>query len=240
MIPRIIHQTYPEAAPPAEVAANIDRLRSSNPGWQYRYYDDREIVGFIGNHYGAEMLEVYSRINPAYGAARADFFRYLLIYEVGGVYLDIKSTASIPFDQVLTSDDQYILSFWPNRSGEVFQDWGMHDDLHGFRRGEFQNWHVIAVPRHPFLLAVINNVRSRILAYKPELHGVGPLSVIRTTGPIAYTLSIGPMLHDFSHRLADTHDKLGLVYNASDADGVVSHRNLFKVHYYDLSEPLVL
>ena len=33
------------------------------------------------------------RINPQYGAARADLFRYALLYTRGGIYLDIKSVA---------------------------------------------------------------------------------------------------------------------------------------------------
>ena len=48
---------------------------------------------YIRREYGESILSCYLRIDPVYGAARADLFRYLLLYRTGGVYLDIKSAA---------------------------------------------------------------------------------------------------------------------------------------------------
>ena len=83
----------------SRIMNNIDFLIRMNGSWEYRMFDDRECGEFIRNAYGAEMLKLYMSINPAYGAARADLFRYLLIYHYGGVYLDLKSTCTKPFEQ---------------------------------------------------------------------------------------------------------------------------------------------
>src|SRR5665213_1678332 len=98
-IPRIIHQTVPDKNNMRpEFRDNVSRLQSLNKNWEHRLYDDQEIRDFIVDSYGSETIDYYERINPLYGAARADFFRYLLLYKFGGVYLDIKSTASKSLD----------------------------------------------------------------------------------------------------------------------------------------------
>ncbi len=38
---------------------------------------------------------------PRYGVVLADIFRYLVIYNEGGVYLDIKSTVNRPLDEII-------------------------------------------------------------------------------------------------------------------------------------------
>lgn len=242
-IPRIIHQTYRswEALPEA-VQANIHHIRQLNPGWDYRLYEDADIETFIRETYGSAMLELYQRIDPAYGAARADFFRYLLIYAQGGVYIDVKSAVTRPLDQVLQPDDRYILSHWDNRPGGKYVHWGMHDDLARFERGEYQQWHVIGVAGHPFLEAVIRQVIDNLLHYDSRVTGVGFMGVLRNTGPIAYTLAIEQVRHLHPYRQVEIEQDLGIEYSIYDAmskDRQKNHRNLFARHYTELDIPLV-
>lgn len=46
-IPRIIHQTHHTAELPQELKDSITALRTANPGWDYRFYDDADIEDFI-------------------------------------------------------------------------------------------------------------------------------------------------------------------------------------------------
>jgi mannosyltransferase OCH1-like enzyme len=111
LIPKIIHQTIrSKAALHTLFQENIECLKSINPGWEHRLYDDEDCRQFILQAYGQDYLDTFNRIDSAYGAAKADFFRYLLMYEYGGVYLDIKSRTRLPLTQVLADDDHYILS----------------------------------------------------------------------------------------------------------------------------------
>jgi hypothetical protein len=113
MIPKQIFQTFScEAELPDWYAANRDRIIALNPGWDYKIYFDAECEDFIAAHYGADVLDAYRRIDPRYGAARADFFRYLLMYQRGGVYLDLKSSLTRPLDEVLAPADEFIVSRW--------------------------------------------------------------------------------------------------------------------------------
>ena len=106
-------------------------------------------------------------------------FRYLLLYKVGGVYLDIKSTATRPLDAVLLPQDQFLLSEW-NNDNDGYDVWGKHYELRGFGGREFQQWYIAASPGHPFLRSVIDNVLANIDTYIPGLHGTGKPGVLRT------------------------------------------------------------
>jgi hypothetical protein len=240
-IPKLIHQTFfsnstPPLPLPSEIEENIAFLKSLNPAWEHRLYDKDQMVGFIETHYGADILKCFNRIDPSYGAAQADFFRYLLMYKCGGVYLDIKSSISAPLDSFLLDDDTYIISQWRNKKNEEFEGWGLHYDLREIQGGEFQQWHIIAAPGHPFLRAVIQRVLTNFDLYLPSLHGVGKNGVLRLTGPTAYTLAISPLLKSYGHRIITSEMPFPLKYSIYDYD---SHISVFKSHYSSLSSPVI-
>jgi hypothetical protein len=228
-IPHIVHQTFPGKVLPAELEANRRKIQALNPGWDCRLYDDDDIEKFILDNYGPAVWRAFDRVSPQYGAARADLFRYLLLYRCGGVYLDIKSSVEKPFAEVLREDDQFILSYWKNGSDEKFPDFGLHAELGP--AGEFQQWFIIAAPGHPFLKAVIDNIFRNLGLYFPSLHGVGQYGVIRVTGPIAYTLAIDPIRDRHAHRFADSDAELGLTYTIFKD---YSHKTVFKKTHYSI------
>lgn len=234
-IPKLIHQTFRSKNLPAELVDNVEKIKAMNPGWTHQVYDDADIEDFIAGVYGNRVLSYFHRINPKYGAARADLFRYLLLYKFGGVYLDIKSTLNKPLDMVLQPGDRYLLSQWRNKHGEVHEGWGLASDLKDVPGGEFQQWHIVTVAGHPFLRAVIENVFSNIDRYNPWLHGTGSSGVFRVTGPVAYTLAIQPLLRLHRHRLAADCD-IGFEYTMFKT---ASHRPLFSSHYAKQTESVI-
>lgn len=237
-IPRLIHQTLPDKSDiPEAILNNIERLKTNNPGWRHNLYDDKDIHSFIRTHYGKSIHRIYAKINPIYGAARADLFRYLLIAKFGGVYLDIKSGCSQSFDHWLGSEDTLLLSNWRNGKGEAFEGWGIHPE-YGVDN-EFENWHIISTPNHPLIHAVIDRVLWNLRHYSVDRYGVGRLGVLRTTGPIAYTKAILASLDQHSYRIFDSH-ACGLLYSALDSPDKTDHENLFGRHYTQIEEPIVL
>ena len=82
MIPKIIHQTIQDKDNiHSEFILNINSLKDRNKEFIHRLYDDEDIIEFIKKNYSNNILNYYQQINPIYGAARADFFRYLLLYK---------------------------------------------------------------------------------------------------------------------------------------------------------------
>ena len=240
-IPKIIHQTYfigpDEKKFPTKLKDNIDRIKKLNPDWEYRFYTNKDIEEYINNHY-RQLLPFYEKINPAYGAARADFFRYLIIYNEGGVYLDIKANTSKPLSELIFNDDKYLLSHWPRHYPEIML--GKHPGITN-PIGELQQWHIAAASGHPFLQTVINRVCNNIKCYNPIFHDYGSWGVFNLTGPIAYTEAIYPLLDQFPHRKEEDHIKLGFIYYALGPENETSghHKVFTKKHYSKLEKPII-
>jgi hypothetical protein len=233
-IPKVIHQTFSSIeALSASLTVNIEEMRRINSDWEYRFWTDKDILDFIYDRYGYQILHSFLRINPRYGAARADLFRYLCVYSEGGVYLDIKSGCQKPLNDILHPTDQFLLSQWgndPNASG-LF---GRHPELQHIPGGEYQQWHVISTPGHPFLEQVITDVLHNIETYHEALDGVGRMATLRATGPIAYTLAISKRLAGGDYRYFEA-ESAGLNYRRV---GDISA--LYRRHYSDQTSPLIM
>ena len=234
-IPKILHQTFYSRDLPQDVADNIGRLRAANPDWEYRFYDESAIRAFIGEAYGEDVLAHFDALDPDYGAAKADLFRYLVVYSCGGVYLDIKSTLNAPLDNLLSATDSYLVSHWRNRAGEEFEGWGVHRELKRFGGEELQQWYIAASPGHPLLRAVIGRVCRNIRRYNPAIAGVGRRGVLNVTGPIAYSAAILPLLPRYPHRVV-SREATGFEYSIWSAQ---AHRTRLAGHYSTLNSPLV-
>jgi inositol phosphorylceramide mannosyltransferase catalytic subunit len=237
VIPPVIHQTYPTLDLPDDLRRNVDRMTALNPGWEHRLYDDRAVERFIREQYGEPMLRLFRSIDPSYGAARADLFRYLAVYRLGGVNLDIKSRFRGPIDQFIRRDqDRFVVSQWSNGPGERYEHFGFHADAARVPGGEYQQWHVIAAPGSPFLRAVLERVCANIAGYRYRRDRAGWVPVLRLTGPVAYTLAIAPLLDVHPHRRVRREAELGLDYSIRPGN---EHRGLFRRHYSANTLPIV-
>ena len=228
IIPRKIFQLVPNKnSIHPYLQQNINNIKKLHPKWKYTLYDDEDILTYISRYY-PQYLKVYLKINPKYGAARADFFRYLLMYKEGGVYLDIKSSVNRPLEHIIYSNDEYLLLHWKGKP--------LAKELNNIY-GEYQQWNIICKPKHPFLENVIQNVVKNIENYDYIRDGYGKPSVLKLTGPYVYTKSIEPLLRQNKYTLYTDNTKVGLVYNATPTD----HTKIIgSVHYSELKEPIVL
>jgi hypothetical protein len=155
---------------------------------------------------------------------------------VGGVYLDAKSTATRPLDEVIRPDDVYLLSQWQElRDRPAGQ--GAHPELQGVPGDEYVNWFLVCAPGHPFLRAVILRVLDNIARYRVFEGGVGRKGVLRLTGPIAYTLAIHPIRQQHPHRLVKFEEDPG--FRFSVFGDPFRHRSAMGTHYSELVRPVV-
>ncbi|MBY9064032.1 hypothetical protein K7957_13895 [Sphingomonas yunnanensis] len=234
-IAKKIHQIFLRGALPPRLAENVAEMKALNGDHAHRLYDLAAGEDLIERLYGPEVLRQFQRIDPAYGAARADLLRYLIVYAEGGAYIDVKSYLDRPLRTALRDDDRMILSYWDNEPGGEFPGFGKHAEL-GPGFGELQQWHVIASAGHPLLRAVLCKVLANIDGYRPWRVGVGRNGVLRTTGPIAYTRAIAPLLARYPHRLLRSPAEIGLHYSIADT---YDHRSVFPTHYSTLTTPVV-
>ena len=236
-IPKILHQIYlqGESQIPDNIKCSIAELRNRNPNWEYRFYDEPLILEYLHKNYNDEILKLYLSINESYSAARSDFFRYLLMYKEGGVYLDLKSSCSVHFDSILHEEDEFIICGWENETGQKYEGYGKNQHLKYLKYGEYQQWNIIAQRESPYLKAVIEEVSFRIQHYSPIKYHVGRKGVLNTTGPVPYSIAVERLIHtnQFSYRYERFAETFGLIYK--NADTSVVNKN----HYSLQTQPIV-
>ncbi len=145
IIPRRIIQTGKSLDLPLlskAAAANIGLL---NPDFEYLFFNDEQINGFIDEHFLEYRSLFYSFRFPI---QRFDFFRYLAVYHLGGFYFDLdvflasNLSGLLNFGCVFPFEELTINSF-------LRREYGMDWEIGNFGFG--------AAAGHPFLQAIIKN-----------------------------------------------------------------------------------
>lgn len=97
MIPKIIHQIWFQGQDqlPKKYDKNIQTIKSNHPNWTYKLWDDIQIRKIIPDKY----LDMYNSYQ--YMHQKIDFAKYVILYEIGGVYLDIDVVSVRPLDKLL-------------------------------------------------------------------------------------------------------------------------------------------
>ena len=181
-IPKVIYQTFKTNQLPFLTKWHIRMLKRRNPEYDYQFYDDDRIADFILAEFGTDIFNLYKSIDI--GAAKADFFRYAILYKKGGVYLDIDSLNLVKLDEFILPSDSAIISFENNMKFYV-------------------QWALIFEAGHPFLKKTLETVIENLRSNKY------PSNVHEMTGPSAYTKAINQCLNSSMHI---HYRKLGVDY----------------------------
>lgn len=193
-IPKIIYKCHRNEESLQNYKKVFQKTEELNPDYKLVYYTDEDIEKFIKDNYSERVYNAYKCINPDYGPAKSDFFRYLLIYMKGGIYLDVKSGPTENLDPLLKKlKGKLALSHWTELPIGYIPI--HHIDHLYFSQcfknsyGEFQNWHIISGKGNPLLGKVIKQVVTNIeIGMKnKDMYNNGHYSVIYMTGPIMYT-----------------------------------------------------
>lgn len=166
-IPKIIFQTYVNDRLPVVTKFFIWWMKRQNKDYRYEFYDDARIDRFLKEEYPQEVFNAYSKL--AIGAAKADFFRYAVLYKYGGVYVDIDGAIIRPLSDIIQDDDVAVLS----------------REIHP---GLFVQWALIYDKGHPFMLRTLNRCIENINKNK------SPNNVLYMTGPNVYSEVINESL----------------------------------------------
>jgi hypothetical protein len=125
--------------------AAVHSIRSLNPGFEYKFFDDKDIEDFIVTNY-PDFLSLYRSYN--YNIQKVDFFRYLAIYHFGGFYFDLDVILARSLEALLGC--QCVFSFEELTEFQFLRDEYNMD-------WEVGNYAFGAIPKHPVLGAIIEN-----------------------------------------------------------------------------------
>jgi mannosyltransferase OCH1-like enzyme len=232
-IPNVVHQTFCSKILPLDIAKVIKENERICNNCKFIFYDDNQCELLIKNNFNNEIYNTYMKINPSYGAMRADFFRYCVLYLYGGIYLDIKSKFSYPIFKIINKDDVCILDI-PRRNLETWRK----------NYPTYEQWLLIFAPRHPYLLAVINQIYRYVNDnYIPEtMNGISLSTkgkILNITGPDSFTKAI----NNFIKNNKTLHRNIDYTY-FSDLNCHINYKKMYKInnkkHYSELNEPLFI
>jgi inositol phosphorylceramide mannosyltransferase catalytic subunit len=156
MIPKLIHQTAKTADIPEKWRAYQKRLRDLHPDWEYKLWTDVDNLAFVKAEF-PDFLDIFVALPK--NIMRADVIRYLLMYRLGGFYLDLDYEMLKPFD--LTHHECVL----PWEGDELGPD-----------KDNICNAIFASAPGHPFFKMVIDELKAN----PPLDPSSDPLN---TTGP---------------------------------------------------------
>ena len=135
---RIPNEIYQTTAFPREVVPDLLGVYRRKYG--LHIYSDIEARSFMAKYYGDAAAAAFELLS---GPNRGDMFRYAVLYQFGGLCLDIKTVGWTPIDEIFPNVTDK-LSFYtvlstPNSKGR----W-IHNSI------------IAAPPRHPLILKEFN------------------------------------------------------------------------------------
>ena len=165
MIERNIFQTWYTKELDPSVQRVIDEMKDLNPTYQYFLYDDAEMDAFVDTYFPGVVADCYHRLTIM--AAKVDLWRCLVLYQYGGVYVDIDSTIIRSLDLVIQDRDEAIVSPSVHSPPGIYIHWILI-----FRKG------------HPLLKRTIDLIVDNIQTNRY------PNDVMKMTGPNIYSEAV--------------------------------------------------
>ena len=163
MIDKNIFQSWSTNVLHPLLQEKIDVFKKMNPEYKYHLYTDDDMDNFVNENFEGEIAECYNKLNIM--VAKVDFWRYLILYKYGGVYLDIDSCIEKPLNELITSEDDAIITAEGNPN-------------------LFVQWALIFSKQHPILKRtielIVNNIKNN--SYPNDIH--------KMTGPTVYSTAI--------------------------------------------------
>lgn len=118
-----------------------------NPDYEYYFFDDNDIYEYILNNCSQYVFECFQSLIP--GAYKADFFRYIILNKIGGVYFDCKLVSKKCLDEIIDEHDSFICC--KDRKFKALY-----------------NAIIITIPNHIILIETIIEMCNRILKIKKD------------------------------------------------------------------------
>jgi mannosyltransferase OCH1-like enzyme len=121
-------------------------LRDNNPDFEYKFFDDGEVVEFIKTNY-PEYLDLFNELGHG---MNWDFFRYLAIYKYGGFYFDIDMEINCSLSSLTEGHTAIFPKEWEDSGLSILKEQNLL-----FLVGQYA---FAATPKHPFIKQIIDNI----------------------------------------------------------------------------------
>jgi len=225
MIPKIIHQIWEgKTEPVPEFLSQLSETwKNHHPHWQYEFWDFVRMEKFV-EEYFPEFSETY--YSYRYPVQRWDAIRYLILYKIGGLYVDFDYDCLEPFDAYLAENGKCYFPIEPESHSRAFGE-GLF----------FNNALMLSPPGHSFFERIISHLKTTPTKYtqskfRDVLSSTGPLMLSALYEKYEDKSSVGFLEHELVSpwTKGDVQD-----YIAGKADEALLDKKLEKaiaIHYF--------
>jgi mannosyltransferase OCH1-like enzyme len=187
------------------VQEKINFYKKINPDYSYNLYTDNDMDNFVNTHYKGEIAECYNKLNII--VAKVDFWRYLVLYKYGGIYLDMDSSINKPLNELIKDNDEAIITAEGNPS--LYVQWALI----------FSKEHIILKKT---IDLIINNIKNN--SYPNNIH--------KMTGPGVYSDAINEVHREFFNNKIINHKEINKNTDITYKNNNLSYR-LYGIDYND-------
>ena len=185
------------------IQEKIDYYKKINPEYKYQLFNDYDMDLFVNENFKGEIAECYNKLNII--VAKVDFWRYLVLYKYGGVYLDMDSGILKPLDELIKYDDEAIITAEGNPDNYV-------------------QWALIFSKQHPILKRTIELIVDNI---KNNRY---PNNILKMTGPIVYSRAINEIHSELFNNVIINHKEINTTTDITYKSNNISYR-LYGIDY---------
>ncbi|KAK9792043.1 hypothetical protein WJX73_001872 [Symbiochloris irregularis] len=176
LIPKLIHQTYKSSNVPSAVVPLMQSWRRMNPDWDVRFYDDAGCLDFVRREF-PEYLDAYQALPK--DVERSDFFRYMVVLQMGGVYVDMDLECRAPLAHIIEPYDTLIVG-WENEFATAEEA----SRRQYVRKRQVLQWIFAAAPGHPVLREMCDHIAQHA---RDRLATQDSFDTLERTGPGTWT-----------------------------------------------------
>lgn len=227
-IPHIIHQTWKDSNIPSQFIPFVNSWKSRHPSWQYILWTDKKNRNFVAEYF-PKFLSIYD--SYPYAIQRADAIRYLLLYKLGGVYVDLDIECLQNIELMISGQASFYIAKEPAE----------HCTKHRKKMILCNAW-MASSAKHEFLQAVIrelfeNQTLQETCSYKRQ----GEL-VLNSTGPFMLTIIFQKMQRRSTIKLLShvcvhplTRDGAWRLYQSEDIKKLkdeLRYQGTYAIHYF--------
>lgn len=141
MIPKTIYQTWKTQNLPKKVVNLHQKMLKMNSEYEHIIYTNDQMNDYMVSNADKEIRELYFKLNNI--VARADIWRYTVLLNKGGIYIDIDSEICKPLSELIKTNDRAIITAEKNKN-------------------LFVQWALIFEKNHPILELTLKNILTAV------------------------------------------------------------------------------
>jgi mannosyltransferase OCH1-like enzyme len=159
-VPRIIHQVWIGRKAPAIITQCLKTVQEVNSTFEYYFWDEEKLLNDFCEQFPNQKDRLLKLLNlQISSAAKVDLIRFIILYEIGGIYIDADFQFINPIPHLFL-ESEVILAAEP---------FGLTNALIGM------------TPRHPLAKSMIDKVWSNICGTD-----ITSTNIVSMTGPVQF------------------------------------------------------